>query len=203
MTTVDRVRERAVEAHREHVGRARDEVATPALLLDLDVARRNVATMAARMAELPTELRPHIKVHKCVELSRMQVDAGAIGVATATAWEALAMARGGIADVLVANQVVGEDKLAALVAAAREARLTVAVDDTRNVAALAAAARAGGVELELLIEIDVGMGRCGVRTKEEALRIAEHAAGLEGVRLRGMQGYEGHCMLEPDRDVRL
>jgi D-serine deaminase-like pyridoxal phosphate-dependent protein len=86
--------------------------------------------------------------------------------------------------------------------AARLARLTIAVDDPRNVDQLSAGAIDAGVELELLIEIDVGMGRCGVRTKEQALALAEHAAGKPGLRLRGMQGYEGHCMLEPDQDIR-
>ena len=202
MTTVDSLHEQWLDAYSDQIGRARDEVTTPALLLDLDKAKRNIATMAAKFRELPAELRPHIKVHKSPQLARLEVESGAVGVACATAWEALVMAQAGIGDVLIANQVVHPDKLRAVTDAARLARLTIAVDDPRNVDQLSAAAIEAGVDLELLIEIDVGMGRCGVRTKEQALAVAEHAAGKPGLRLRGMQGYEGHCMLEPDQDVR-
>jgi len=202
MTTVDSLHEQWLDAYHDQVGRARDEVTTPALLLDLDKARRNIATMAAKFRELPAELRPHIKVHKSPQLARLEVEAGAVGIACATAWEALVMAQAGIGDVLIANQVVHPDKLRAALEAARLTRLTVAVDDARNVDRLSAAAVEAGVELELLIEIDVGMGRCGVRTKEEALALAEHCAGTPALRLRGMQGYEGHCMLEPDQEIR-
>ena len=202
MTTVDSLHEQWLDAYSDQIGRARDEVTTPALLLDLDKANRNIATMAAKFRELPAELRPHIKVHKSPQLARLEVESGAVGVACATAWEALVMAQSGIDDVLIANQVVHPDKLRAVMDAARLARLTIAVDDPRNVDQLSAGAIDAGVELELLIEIDVGMGRCGVRTKEQALALAEHAAGKPGLRLRGMQGYEGHCMLEPDQDIR-
>ena len=113
------------------------------------------------------------------------------------------MSEAGIDDVLVANQVVHPDKMRVLAEAAAKGRITVAVDDERNVDALADAAAAAGADIELLIEVDVGMGRCGVRSKEQALAIAEHIAGKSNLRLRGMQGYEGHCMLEPDPDVRV
>jgi D-serine deaminase-like pyridoxal phosphate-dependent protein len=203
MSTLESLRERWRELYANQIGRARDEVTTPALLLDLDVARRNIAIMAERFRELPAELRPHIKVHKSPELSLLQAEAGAIGVACATVWEAQVMAEAGIDDVLVANQVIHPDKVARLAELATRHRITVAVDDARNIDQLDHAAGEAGSTLELLIEIDVGMERCGVRTKEEVLPLAERIAGLEHVDLRGMQGYEGHCMLEPDREVRL
>jgi D-serine deaminase-like pyridoxal phosphate-dependent protein len=203
MSSVSSGRDRWVERYRNQIGRARHEVATPALLLDLDLAKRNIATMAEKFRDLPAELRPHVKVHKSVELARLQIEAGAIGVACATAWEAVAMAGGGIDDVLVANQVVQPDKVAAIAALARDHRITVVVDDARNVEQLSQAATGAGSQIELLIEVDVGMGRSGVRRKEEALPLAERVAELPNVRLRGLQGYEGHCMLEPDRDKRL
>ncbi len=202
MSVVSSVREQWVERYRDQIGRPRGQVTTPALILDLDKAKRNIATMAAKFRELPAELRPHIKVHKSPELARLQIEAGAIGVACATTWEALVMAESGIEDVLVANQIVQPDKVAAIATLAREHRITVTVDDARNIQQLSHAAGAAGSQLELLIEIDVGMGRCGVRTKEDALPLAEQIGELRHVRLRGMQGYEGHCMLEPDRDKR-
>jgi D-serine deaminase-like pyridoxal phosphate-dependent protein len=195
--------EQLLDRFGDQIGRHRSEVTTPALLLDLEKAKRNIDTMAGKFRELPAELRPHIKVHKSPQLARMQIAAGAVGVACATAWEAIVMAEAGIDDVLLANQVVEEDKIGALVACAREHRLTVVVDDVRNVEQLGKAAAQGDVQLEVLIEIDVGMGRCGVRRKEDALPVAERIADLPALKLRGLQGYEGHCMLEPDRTKRL
>jgi D-serine deaminase-like pyridoxal phosphate-dependent protein len=203
MSVANRVHDQWRVRYHDQIGRARDDVTTPALLLDLDVAKRNIDAMAAKFRELPAELRPHIKVHKSPQLSRMQVDAGAIGVACATVWEAVVMAESGIEDVLVANQVVHPDKLRTLAELARNHRITIAVDDLQNVEQLAEAADTAGSRLELLIEIDVGMGRCGVRTKEQALPLAERIAELPTLSFRGMQGYEGHCMLEPDRETRL
>jgi len=192
-----------IERYRDQIGRVRHEATTPALLLDLDKAKRNIATMADKFRELPAQLRPHIKVHKSPQLARMQVDAGAVGVACATVWEALVMAGAGTADVLIANQVVQPDKVRAAAELARSHRLTIAVDDARNAEQLSRAAVDAGAELEVLIEIDVGMGRCGVRSQEEALPLAERIAELPGLTLRGLQAYEGHCMLEPDPDTRV
>jgi D-serine deaminase-like pyridoxal phosphate-dependent protein len=201
MSTVDTARALVVERYKDQIGRGRDEVTTPALLLDLDVARRNIATMAEKFAGLPAKLRPHIKVHKSVELSRMTVEAGAVGGGGATPGGG--MARGGIADVLIANQVVQRDKVAVVAELARDHRITVTVDDVRNVQQLSAAAAEAGSELEVLIELDVGMGRCGVREIADLLPVAERIAELPHLRLRGLQAYEGHCMLEPDREKRL
>lgn len=188
--------------HKDQVGRPRAEVTTPALLLDLDAARRNCAAMAAAFRELPAKLRPHAKVHKCPPLARMEVDAGAVGVACATVWEAEVMAAQGIEDVLIANQVVSPDKVRHLAELAGRHRITVAVDDPRNVTALDEALRQAGARLEVLIEVDLGMGRCGVRRLNDAVALAEAVAGAGQLELRGLQGYEGHCMRELDFEVR-
>ncbi len=184
------------------IGRARQDLITPALVLDLEVAQHNIATMARRMRAMPAKLRPHIKVHKSPQLALMQVEAGAIGVTTATVWEAIAMARGGIEDILVGNQVVGPEKIEALADAAHLARITVAVDDMSNLDNLSVGAQASGAQIGVLIEIDVGMGRSGVRDLEDAKRLAQYATDLPGIELRGVMGYEGHCMLEPDHALR-
>src|SRR4051812_25665937 len=187
----------------DQIGRARSEVSTPALLLDLDKAKQNIASMAAKFRELPADLRPHFKAHKSPQLASLQVDAGAIGVACATVWEAIVMAEAEITDVLIANQLVQPDKVRAAAELARSHRLTVTVDDVRNAEQLSRAAVEAGAELELLIELDVGMGRCGVRPPQAALPLAERIAELPGLTLRGLQAYEGHCMLEPDPDKRI
>jgi len=191
------------QIYQSAIGRPRRELVTPALILDLDVARRNIQFMAERLRGMKARLRPHIKVQKSAELARMQVDAGAIGVCTATVWEAIEMRQSGIADVLIANQVGGREKIRALAEAARRGGLTVAVDDAGNAQDLSNAAVAAGSKLDVLIEIDVGMGRGGVRSPQEAVELAQTLARLPALRFRGVQGYEGHCMLEPDRAVRM
>ena len=197
-----RAREVALRRYESAIGAAVDTVPTPALLVNLDALEANIARMAASFAELPAELRPHIKVHKCPEIARRQIEAGAVGVATATVREAVAMAEAGIEDVLVANQVVGAEKIAALLDLDEAIRVTVAVDDPGNIADLSAMAVAAGRQLEVLVELDIGQFRCGARDAVTALRLAEQAASSPGLRVRGMQGYEGHCMLEPDHDTR-
>jgi len=149
------------------------------------------------------KLRPHIKVQKNVELAKMQVEAGAIGVCTATVWEAIVMSAGGIKDVLIANEVVGREKIATLAEAAKSGHFTVTVDDTNNANDLSRAVSKTGSKLDVLIEIDVGMGRGGVRSANEAVALAQHLKTLPGLTFRGVQGYEGHCMLEPNRDERI
>ena len=190
-------------AYRSAVGRPRNELVTPALILDLDVARRNIQFMTERLRSLKAKLRPHIKVQKSPELARLQVEAGAIGVCTATVWEAMVMSRSGIEDVLIANQVGGREKIKALAEAAKHGHLCVAVDDVRNAGELSDAVQAAGSQLDVLIEVDVGMGRGGVRSPDEAVTLAQRLSQLSGLRFRGVQGYEGHCMLEPDRAVRI
>ena len=191
------------DPYRAAIGRSRSELETPALLLDLDIARQNIAVMAGHMERAGKSLRPHTKTHKAPQIARMQVDAGAIGVSTATAWEAIVMIDAGVEDILVANEVVGPSRIRALAEAARDGRVTVAVDSAANLDDLSAAAVAAGSVIGVLVEVDVGMNRGGVRSKEEALDVARHAVSLPGIEWRGAMGYEGHCMLEPDRALRV
>jgi D-serine deaminase-like pyridoxal phosphate-dependent protein len=190
-------------AYGEHVGRPVEELPTPALLVDAAALERNLATMAAALDGTGTALRPHTKVQKSPDLAALQVAAGAVGVTVATVWEAAAMAAAGIGDVLVANEVVGAAKIGALAALARHARLTVVVDDERNIADLSAAARAHGSEFDVLVDLDVGMARCGARSPTAALALARATDAAPALRLAGIQAYEGHCMLEPDPATRL
>lgn len=196
--TQDRVR----RAYAGAIGKRRDEVVTPALILDLPAAQRNIDIVAERLRGLTAELRPHIKVHKSPELARMQLDAGAIGVSVATVWEAIVMARSGVESVFVVNTVAGGEKLAAMAALARDAEVMVAVDDAANAGAIAEAARSAGSSIGILIEVDTGMDRAGVDTREEALALAGRVGDLQGVKLLGVTGYEGHCSLTPDRELR-
>jgi D-serine deaminase-like pyridoxal phosphate-dependent protein len=184
------------------VGRPVGELVTPALVLDIDAANRNISSMAQWLSGRGTRLRPHVKVHKVPQLAALQVRAGAVGVATATVWEARAMAEGGIEDVMIANEVFGEARIAVLAELAGRARLSVLVDDEANARDLARAAHRAGNELGMLVDLDVGMRRCGVREPDEAVALTRVIAGLPGARFMGVMGYEGHVMTEPDAATR-
>ncbi|MDI7277822.1 MAG: alanine racemase, partial [Anaerolineae bacterium] len=182
----------------EAVGRPVAELDTPALLVDVDALERNLATMAGFFAGRPAHLRPHVKTHKCPEIARLQLAGGAQGITCAKLGEAEAFVAAGIDDILIAGQIVGPLKIARLVDLARRARITVAVDDAANVAALSEAAERQGLRLPILLEVDVGMGRCGVAPGAPALALAREVAAAGGLELAGLMGYEGHLVLVRD-----
>jgi D-serine deaminase-like pyridoxal phosphate-dependent protein len=165
------------------------EVDTPALLLDLDAFERNVATMAEATSGL--RLRPHAKSHKCPEIALRQIAAGAVGVCCQKVSEAAAMVDGGVPDVLVSNEIVGGAKLTRLAELAQRARVSVCVDDATNAGELDDAARAAGVRLDVLVEVDVGANRCGVEPGEPALRLARVVSGSRHLRFAGIHAYHG------------
>jgi len=194
----DRVR----SLYRPALGRARDELTTPALVLDMETLRANLDLMAAGMRGAPATLRAHVKVHKSPHIARMQVEHGAIGVGCATVWEAIVMARAGISDVFVINEVVGPEKTRALALLAREADAKASVDDAVQVDELSAAAVAAGTTNGVLIDVDEGMHRCGVASSAEALPLARRISESPGLTFMGLTGYEGHCSLEFDETKR-
>ena len=195
---VTEAHERVRSLYGREIGRSRDDLATPALLLDLDVLRANLGLMAAGMRGIATTLRAHVKVHKSPHIARLQVEHGAIGVGCATVWEAIVMVRAGIDDVFVINEVVGPEKARALALLAREANVKVAVDDAIQVDVLSRAAAAAGSTVGVLIDVDEGMHRCGVASAAEALPLARRIADAAGLEFAGLTGYEGHCSLEFD-----
>lgn len=169
-------------------------VDTPALLLDLDAFDANLAAVHAFVAAHGVRLRAHGKAHKCSEIGRRQVAAGSVGLCCQKVGEAEVFARAGIDDLLVSNVIVGESKARRLAALARDARIGVCVDSSLQVAQLGSAAREAGATLELLIEIDAGMPRCGVGEPDEAVALArEIAAHRPWLLLRGLQAYQGRA----------
>jgi D-serine deaminase-like pyridoxal phosphate-dependent protein len=187
----------------QHMGESVESLQTPALIVDLGVMRRNIAAMMSALDGQVARLRPHTKVQKSPDIALLQVEAGAIGVTVATIWEAAAMAAAGVDSILVANEVIGAAKITAAAALASHADLVIAVDDPRNIADLSAAMTAAGTSAGVLVDLDVGMARCGARSPEQALELARRVHAAPGLDLRGVQAYEGHCMLEPDRDTRI
>ena len=184
------------------LGRSLDQLPTPVALVDLDQLETNIATMANFFAPLPADLRPHAKTHRAPAVARRQVAAGAVGVTCAKVGMAEAMADGGIDDLYIANQVVPREAIERLVRLAGRAKVTLAVDEPGTIADLSAAASAAGVTLHVVIEIDAGMGRCGVQPGSPALPLAEAIKRAPGLRFAGLHSYEGHMVDNPDRVVR-
>lgn len=168
------------------------DIDTPALLLDHDKLLGNIRRMAEFFADRPAGLRPHAKTHKCVEIARLQMEHGAVGITCAKLGEAEVLADGGIEDILIANQIVGRLKIGRLMQLARRCTTAVAVDDAENVRDLSEAAAAAGVTLRCLVEVDIGMGRCGVAPGEPALELARLVDAAPGLAFAGLQAYEGH-----------
>lgn len=184
------------------VGTPVEELDTPALLLDLPAFERNVARMAAFFVDKPAAIRPHSKSHKCPQIALRQLEAGAIGITCAKLGEAEVMAAAGIKDILVANQVSGRVKIDRATDLAGRCDLMVAVDDADNVRQLAESCVAKGVELRVLVEVDIGMSRCGVQPGKPALDLARRVAEAPGLRLEGLMAYEGHLVMVEDPDER-
>lgn len=180
------------------------DVSTPSLLVDLDVLDANLRAADALLDGTGMTLRPHVKTHRTPALARRQIGPHAPGVTCATVGEAEVMARAGIQDLLIANEVVSPDKLARVARlAAGGARVLVAVDDPQAGCALGAAAAAAGTVVEVLVDVDVGLGRCGVRDPEEAVAVAQACLDQPGLRVRGLMGYEGRLRAAgPDRAAR-
>src|SRR6267142_976277 len=173
------------------VGIPLEEVDTPALVVDLDALEGNLLRMADAVKKSGVRLRPHAKSHKCAEIARAQIAAGAVGVCSQKVSEAEALVAGGVADLLVTNEIVGKRKVERLARLAREARVAVLADDAGNVAELDTAARAERVRLEVLVEIDVGARRCGIAPGEPALALAKAVAGCRNLRFAGLHAYHG------------
>lgn len=185
------------------IGLRLEELDTPTLLLDGAACERNLQRMAQAFAGQKCQLRPHFKNHKCVTLARHQLAAGhAVGMTCAKLGEAEVLAHSGFPDLLVANQVLGVPKVSRLVKVARETRISVAIDDLSQATEISRAAAAAGVIVGVLIEVDGGMGRCGLAPGEPVLELAQRVIDLPGIELRGLQCFEGHAVYVDDREKR-
>lgn len=162
----------------------------------MDAMEANLQHMAAFFAEGPCRLRPHYKNHKCVALARRQLAHGAVGITCATLGEAEALARNGIRDILIANEIAGAPQIDRFVQLSRTTDIKVGVDNEHAIAALSAASAQAKVPLSVVVDVDTGMGRCGAPPGEPALALARLATA-QGLRFRGLIGYEGHCVRLP------
>jgi D-serine deaminase-like pyridoxal phosphate-dependent protein len=184
------------------IGASKEQIDTPALLVDLDILDRNIARMAALVANTGIALRPHVKTHKSPLIAHRQMTAGAVGVCCAKVSEAEVMVAGGIPDVLITTPVVAPEKIRRLTSLARQATVGGVTDDLRNVRHLSEAACEEKVTIHLLVEINVGQNRCGVAPGPAAADLADEIARLPGLHFRGFQGYHGSLQQVVDFDRR-
>ena len=169
----------------------RDDIVTPALLLDLDALETNIETMANYTKSVGLDIRPHAKTHKCPEIARRQIAAGAIGISVATIREAEAMTDAGISGLLLTSEVTSGPKIARLSRLLERAPdLMVVVDNSDNARQLSTTALDAGCELSVLLDVDPGIRRTGI-TGVAAIALAAEIMDLGGLRLRGVHSYAG------------
>ena len=165
---------------------------TPALLIDLDVTERNIATTAIVASDAGVRLRPHTKTHKCPEIARMQVAAGAAGITVAKLGEAEVMADAGLDDLLVAYPIVGEAKLARLRALRERARVRVSLDSVAVAEGIGSVGSSSD-PVEVLLEVDTGHHRMGRPPGEPTAALAAEVARVDGLEVVGLTSHAGHA----------
>jgi D-serine deaminase-like pyridoxal phosphate-dependent protein len=175
------------------IGASLEEIDTPALIIDLDPFERNLAKMMSVAQEAGVQVRPHAKTHKCPEIARRQIDLGAVGQCVQKVGEAEALAAAGVPDILVSNEIVAEPKLRRLALLAQDTRISLCFDAAEQVDVASRVAREHGVKLGGLVEIEVGMERCGVPPGAAARDLATRVADAPHLRFEGLQAYHGRA----------
>jgi D-serine deaminase-like pyridoxal phosphate-dependent protein len=176
------------------IGKKIEEIETPALLLDLDKMEYNLNKMADFGKKNHQQIRPHFKTHKSPFLSHKQLEAGAIGITCQKLSEAEVLAKSGIKDILVTNEIVGEQKIRRLVNLAAYTDLKVSIENFKNAQDISKYALEKGLVVNCLIELNIGMNRCGVDPGEPALRLVQKISQLRGLKFLGIMAYEGHTV---------
>jgi len=168
-----------------------DDLATPFLYVDLERMTTNIDMMAAAARDLGVRLRPHAKTHKVPEIARLQIAAGAAGITVSKVSEAEVFADAGFDDLFLAYEIVAPPQLQRLVRLAGSAQVRCAVDSREGAEALSRAATDAGIELQVMLEIDLGIGRTGVRAGAAARELAQRIAALPSLKLIGVYGFRG------------
>ena len=172
---------------------------TPLLCIDLDRMESNIRRMASYCRENGVAWRPHAKCHKTPVIANLEIAAGAIGITCAKVSEAEVMALGGVRDILIANMVVGPQKWNRVAALRKIADPIVACDHYAQVEPLAAVCRAHGVNVRVMVEVDIGLNRVGTPPGKPTLDLVSAIAKLDGVTFSGIMGYEGHLLKIADQ----
>ncbi len=165
---------------------------TPSLLVDLDIMERNQKRMAYFTEQCKVNLRPHVKTHKVPEIAMMQIEMGAKGVCLQKLSEAEVFADHGIDDIFLTNEIVGKHKYPKLAALADRIDLKIAIDNYDNAVEVSKACSELGSEIKVLVDVDIGLHRCGVPPSEAGI-LAEKISRLDGLIFKGIMGYDGHA----------
>lgn len=179
------------------IGDTLDQIDTPALVVDLDALDRNLRKMAEFARKAGIRLRPHAKTHKSTAVALKQIALGAVGQCCQKVGEAEVLVRGGVRDVLVSNEIVDERKLRRLAALAADATIALCFDADEPVALASRIAKDCNVRFDALVEIEVGMQRCGIAAGAPAAALAQRIAESPGLRFRGLQAYHGSAQHLP------
>ena len=166
-----------------------EDIETPAVLIDLDLVEANIARAQAIFDQLSKGFRPHIKTHKIPSLARLQIKAGAIGIACQKISEAEVFAADGFEDILLCFNLLSPAKIARARVLAEAGILSTVADNAETIAALAKGMAGSTVPLRVLVECDTGMGRCGVQTPQQASELARLVAGSAGLMFGGLMTY--------------
>jgi D-serine deaminase-like pyridoxal phosphate-dependent protein len=169
----------------------KDNLDTPSLVVDLNLMEMNLVKMAKFAKDCGVNLRPHAKTHKVPEIAKMQLALGAKGICLQKLSEAEVFAEHGLDDIFITNEVVGEQKYQRLATLAGKIRLGVAADDLNVIRSTAKACEEAGSQLDIFVDVDVGMHRCGV-DPEHAVRLAIEISRTRNLVFKGLMGYEGH-----------
>jgi D-serine deaminase-like pyridoxal phosphate-dependent protein len=176
------------------VGMTRDALDTPALLLDLDRFEANVGRLMSAVSAGGKDWRPHSKGHKAPWIARRQIELGAVGVTCAKVSEAEVMVEGGVSSILIANELAARHKVERAARLQADAEVMICADDPFHVRLASEVASDLGVEIPMVVDINVGMERTGVAPGRPALEIARAIDQARGLRLAGIMGYEGHVL---------
>jgi D-serine deaminase-like pyridoxal phosphate-dependent protein len=169
-----------------------EELDTPAVIVDLEILENNILSLSSYCRQQGLGLRPHTKTHKIPAIAKMQMESGCSGITVAKVGEAEVMANAGLDNILIAYPVLGPSKLERLAKLAQTRKITVSLDSVEAVNGIAAAAKKAGCEVNILIEFDMGMHRCGLQSVEELVRMARTVDELPGARFSGILFYPGH-----------
>src|SRR5262249_6475095 len=172
-------------------------------VVDLDVLERNLSRMGDYCRSKSLRLRPHTKSHKIPELAKRQIASGAQGITVAKIGEAEVMLNSGITDILIAYPIVGKEKAENLAELAERADITVSLDSEEAARSISDEARNRNVRVGILVELDVGFGRCGLANGEELLALAQRIADLPGLAFKGLMFFPGHFQVGKEERARL
>lgn len=177
------------------------ELSTPYVHIDLDIAERNIRRMAEELKKFGIDHRPHIKVHKSVEIARLQLALGAKGITVAKLGEAEVMAEGGVDDILIAFPIIGSQNLERLKKLAEKVKIRTILDSRFVAEGISRVGTELGQRIDILIELDGGIHRGGVQPGEAALNFAREISDLQGINIAGLFAYMGQIYSQKSRDA--